>query len=110
MLCNSGKIAWEQFTRCLGLHYISCLDLSLGISRRSISGWVIQLSVWEVVFGAQISVETPLLFFRDIIIPQNYLENVVEKLKRGQGLRRAGNQPVNRDRCIMQKRKRGVYA
>ena len=82
MPCNSSKIEWEKFTRCLRLHYISCLDLSLGIALRSIAGWVTQLSAWEVVFGAKISVKTS-LFFPDIIIPQNYQESALKNLKWG---------------------------
>lgn len=52
-LCNTGKIAWEQFTRYLGRHCVSCLDFFVSGERNymSISGLVIQLcegvSVWS---------------------------------------------------------------
>lgn len=74
------------------MNYISCLDLSPGIALKSIQDCVIQLSMQEVVFGAQISTETFLLFFRDIIIQHSLREGLVQ----ADSLREALRQPIHR--------------
>lgn len=74
------------------MNYISCLDLSPGIALKSIQDCVIQLSMQEVVFGAQISIETFLLFFRDIIIQHSLREGLVQ----ADSLREALRQPIHR--------------
>lgn len=75
------------------MNYISCLDLSPGIALKSIQDCVIQLSMQEVWrFGAQISIETFLLFFRDIIIQHSLREGLVQ----ADSLREALRQPIHR--------------
>lgn len=56
------------------LHYVPWF-ISGDSALRSISSWVIQLSVREVVLIAQVTAET-VFFFQDIITTPNYQESV----------------------------------